>query len=294
MPRPVKTVGVVGAGTIGIGVARALAQTGHEVILIDLSDNILRTALARMDRDLRLDAFSDPALRSTRPEDILGHIACSTDLARLRNVDYLIENVTENLEIKLVLYPHLDAICPPDCIFAANTSAVEIARLAGVTSRPDRVIGLHFMNPVSQKPCVELIRPGTASDATLERTQALLSQMGKSGITVADRPGFVSNRMLMPFINEAVALVHEGVASPRDVDRIFETCMSHKMGPLATADLIGLDTVLKTLEELLRHYNDPKYSAHPLLREMVVAGKCGRKSGHGFFEYPSLDMKNDW
>ncbi len=280
---------MVGAGTIGSGVARALAQTGHDVVLVDVSRDILDKALAGMDRGLRLDAFSDAALRKLRPEDIMARVSVSTTLEPLAGVDYLIENVTEDLAAKLALYPRLDAACAAHCVFAANTSSLQISRLAGATSRADRVLGLHFMNPVPRKRQVELIRPDRASEETLARSRRLLEQMGKSAIMVADRAGFVSNRLLMPFINQAVALVHEGVASARDVDRIFEECMAHGLGPLATADLIGLDTVLNTLEQLQRDYDDPRYSPHPLLRDMVASGRVGRKCGQGFFQYPSPD-----
>lgn len=286
MTGQLKKIGVVGAGIIGEGVARSLAQTGHRVTLVDLNQAILDRAIRKMDRDLRLEAFSNPDLRSVAPQDILDRITRSTDLEDLRAVDFVIENVTEDIETKFSLYPRLDAICPPDKVFAANTSAIQIERLARTTRRFDRVIGLHFMNPVPRKSSVEMILPQTVSQETAETAQTLLAQMGKRAIVVGDSPGFVSNRLLMPFVNDAIALVHDGIASCDDIDQIFVSCMSHAMGPLATADLIGLDTILLTLEGLDRDCNDRRYAPHPLLREMVAQGKLGRKSGQGFFDYP--------
>jgi 3-hydroxybutyryl-CoA dehydrogenase len=201
-------------------------------------------------------------------------------------VEFVVENVVEKWDVKRQLYPQLDAICPPACIFAANTSAISITKLGGATRRPDRVLGMHFMNPVPMKTTVEVIRGHHTSAETLARGKAFLAQMGKEGIVVNDLPGFVSNRVLMLTVNEAIFVVQDQVASPADVDKIFKQCFGHKMGPLETGDLIGLDTILYSLDELYAAYRDPKFRPCPLLQKMVDAGLHGRKSGKGFYTYP--------
>jgi 3-hydroxybutyryl-CoA dehydrogenase len=197
----------------------------------------------------------------------------------------VIENVTENLAVKLAVYRELDAICSAECVFAANTSAIAITTIAAATRRPERVVGVHFMNPVPRIAMVEVVRGERTSEATLTRVRELLAALGKECIVVRDAPGFVINRVLMPAINEAISLVHEGTASAADVDRLFQSCLGHPMGPLRTADLIGLDTVLRTLEVLEIDRGGSKYAASPLLREMVQKGLLGRKTGRGFFLY---------
>lgn len=279
------SVGVVGAGVMGVGVAQNLAQTGHRVVLIDISDELLQHARGEIANRLRFAAMFDPALRGADHTAILERVSPTTDREQLRDADFVIENTTESWPIKQALYPELDRICRPDCVIAANTSAISITRLASATRRPDRVIGIHFMNPVPQKPVVEVIRGWHSSDATLQAARDLLQQMGKKAIVVKDMPGFVSNRVLMLTINEAIFVVQDDVASPADVDEIFVRCFAHKMGPLATADLIGLDTVLRSLEVLYESYNDSKYRPCPLLKQMVDAGLYGHKSGRGFFDY---------
>ncbi len=197
----------------------------------------------------------------------------------------MIENGTESWNVKQAIYARLELVCREDCIIAANTSAISISRLASTTRRPDRVIGMHFMNPVAQKPVVEVITGSNTSEVTVQAAKDFLQQMNKQAIFVKDMPGFVSNRVLMLAINEAILIVQDDVASPADVDEIFVKCVAHKMGPLATADLIGLDTVLLSLEVLQESYNDNKYRPCRLLRQMVDAGLHGRKSGRGFFDY---------
>jgi 3-hydroxybutyryl-CoA dehydrogenase len=217
-------------------------------------------------------------------------ITYATDVGQLRAVDFLVENVVEKWHVKQPVYQRLDAICPVHCVFAANTSAIPITRIAAATARPGQVLGMHFMNPVPQKDTVEVIRGFHTSEQTLGVALQLLQRMGKQGIVVNDAPGFVSNRVLMLTINEAVNLVQEGVASASDVDRLFESCFGHRMGPLATADLIGLDTILYSIEVLHDAFGDSKYRPSTLLRRMVDAGLHGRKSGRGFFDYaPSGD-----
>jgi 3-hydroxybutyryl-CoA dehydrogenase len=278
-------IGVVGAGVMGVGVAQNLAQTGHRVVLVDVAGEILDRARAEIVKSLRLAAMFNPALREANHSAILEQIELTTDHEKLNNVDLVVENSTESWAVKQAIYPQLDRICRDGCIFAANTSAISIARLAGTTRRADRVIGMHFMNPVPQKPVVEVIRSAQTSEATVQAAKDFLQQMGKRAIIVKDMPGFVSNRVLMLTINEAISVVKDDVARPADVDEIFVKCFAHKMGPLATADLIGLDTILRSLEVLYDSYNDSKYRPCPLLIQMVEAGLLGRKSGRGFFDY---------
>jgi 3-hydroxybutyryl-CoA dehydrogenase len=279
----ISTVGVVGAGVIGNGVAHALAQTGHQVILLDVSEEVLERAKAKLADNLRLYGMFS-AERSPKSE-ILSRIIFSTEYERLNGVSFVIENTTEKWSVKEPVYRNLDAICPKDAVFAVNTSAIPITRLAGLTRRPAQVIGMHFMNPVPLKPMVEIVRGIHTSEETVSRARDLLKQMGKNGIVVNDSPGFVTNRVMMLMINEAIFLLHEQVSSAAEIDLLFTQCFGHKMGPLETADLIGLDTVLLSLEVLYENFNDSKYRPCPLLRKMVDAGLHGCKSGKGFFTH---------
>jgi len=279
------TVGVVGAGVMGVGVAQNLAQTGHRVLLLDLSDEVLGHARAEIEKGLRFHAMFSKQKGGPPPAEVMERITFTTTYDGFAQADFVVENVTEKWEAKSPVYPVLDAVCPPRACFAANTSAYSITRIGALTQRADRVLGIHFMNPVPLKPTVEVIRAFHTSQATVDTALALLQAMGKEGIVVNDMPGFVSNRVLMLTINEAVWLVQDQVATPADVDRIFVTCFGHRMGPLATADLIGLDTILYSVEVLYESYADSKYRPCPLLKKMVDAGLHGRKSGRGFFEY---------
>ena len=281
----IQTVGVVGAGVMGRGVAQALAQTGHQVILLDISDEILESAKKEIKGNIRVyNLFADKKL-SISTAQILSNITFSTDYELLANADFVVENATEKWEIKKPIYHKLDAICPAETVLAVNTSAIPITRLAGLTKRPSKVLGMHFMNPVPLKPTVEVIRAYHTSEETLAQAYQLLAQMGKKGITVNDSSGFVTNRVMMLTVNEAIFLLQEQVATASEIDRLFEQCFGHKMGPLATADLIGLDTVLLSIEVLYENFNDSKYRTCPLLRKMVDAGLYGRKSGQGFYTY---------
>jgi len=281
----VNRIGVVGAGTMGTGVTQLFAENGHEVVLVDMADHILETALADISRNIRFASLVRPGTPERPPEEVTGRILFTTDLKQLRHVDYLIENVTERWDIKRPLYDELDTLCPPEVPFGVNTSAIPITRVAATTSRADRVIGTHFMNPAHLKPTVEVIRGHHTSDETLARTRALLDGTGRRHVVVTDSSGFVTNRVLMLALNEAIFLLHEGVSSAPDIDRLFKECCGHAMGPLETADLIGLDTVLLSLEVLYDNFNDPKYRPCPLLRRLVDAGLHGRKTGQGFHSY---------
>ena len=279
-------VGVVGAGVMGVGVAQNLAEMGHQVVLLDLTDEQLDKAHAAIRQNLRMRGFFTKSKEpKEQSEAVLRRINFTTDYDQFSRTDFVIENVVEKWEVKAEVYPRLDAICPPHCVFAANTSAISITRIASATKRPDRVLGMHFMNPVPLKSMVEVIKGYHTSDETLGRAQALLEAIWKEGIVVNDMPGFVSNRVLMLTINEAIFVVQDQVTTAENVDLIFKSCFGHKMGPLETGDLIGLDTILLSLEVLYEAYNDSKYRPCPLLKKMVSAGLFGRKSGRGFFNY---------
>jgi 3-hydroxybutyryl-CoA dehydrogenase len=281
----IKHVGVIGAGVMGVGVAQNLAQTRHQVILVDVSDQILQQARAELQKNLRFARMFNKSPDQEGISETLARIVFTTDYHLLGEADFVVENVVEKLDVKSQVYPQLDAICPSHCIFAANTSCISITHLGALTKRPDRVLGIHFMNPVPLKPTVEVIRGYHTSAETIETATALLAAMGKDGIVVNDSPGFVSNRVLMLTINEAIFLVHEQVAQPQEIDLLFKKCFGHTMGPLETADLIGLDTILNSIEVLYQSFNDSKYRPCPLLKKMVDAGLHGRKSGQGFYTY---------
>lgn len=283
---PPDRIGVVGAGIMGSGIAQDLAAHGFEVDLVD-SDRARLERIEAVIRDglrtQRLFARGGPPPPAA--DEVVARIHLHHEVAGVAGCDFVIENVTERWEVKREVYRQLDRLCPPSSVFGANTSAISITRLGAVTGRPDRVVGMHFMNPAPLKPVVELVRGHHTSEPTLARARALLAALGKEGIQVEDMPGFVSNRVLMLTINEAIFLVQDRVAAPEDVDRIFKTCFGHKMGPLETGDLIGLDTILLSLEVLYESFNDTKFRPSPLLRKMVDAGLLGRKSGTGFYRY---------
>lgn len=280
----IQVVGVIGAGVMGVGVSQALAQTKHNVILVDISEEILEHAKQEIKNNLRFSLMLNKN-RVESQDTILERIKFTTDYQYLSTAEFVIENTTEKWNIKKNVYATLDKICPPQTVFAANTSAISITRIASVTQRASQIIGMHFMNPVQMKPVVETIRGYHTSEGTIIIAKQLLSQMDKEAILVNDSPGFVSNRVLMLTINEATYLMQEQVSSAEDIDKIFKTCFGHKMGPLETADLIGLDTILLSIEVLYESFNDSKYRPSPLLKKMVNAGLYGRKSGQGFYSY---------
>ncbi|MEU4226853.1 3-hydroxyacyl-CoA dehydrogenase NAD-binding domain-containing protein [Nonomuraea sp. NPDC026600] len=276
-------IGVVGAGVMGVGVAQNLAQTGHDVVLVDKDEQILQQARAIIERNSRMSRLmGGPALDA---DAILARITTAVGAGALAKAEIVIENVTENWDVKREVYEALDAACGPDTVFVVNTSAIPITKVGAVTGRPGKVIGVHFMNPVPAKPAVELIPGFHTTPDTIERTRNLLTAMGKRAVDVKDSCGFISNRVLMLTVNEAAYLVHEGVATAESVDEVFRSCFGHPMGPLETADLIGVDTILYSVEVLYEHYADSKYRPCPLLKQMTDAGLHGRKSGRGFFTY---------
>ncbi|MEO7021097.1 MAG: 3-hydroxyacyl-CoA dehydrogenase NAD-binding domain-containing protein [Ktedonobacteraceae bacterium] len=281
----IRTVGVIGSGVMGVGVAQNLAQTGYNVILVDISAAILERAREEITRNIRLQRMLAKKSEQESSETILKRITFTQEYGLFADVDFVIENATEKWEIKKEIYKQIDSICRPEIIFAVNTSAISITRVGSVTTRPKQVIGTHFMNPVPMKNTVEVIRGYHTSTETIATTKALLASMGKEGIVVNDMPGFVSNRVLMLTVNEAVYLVQDQVATAEEVDHIFKSCFGHPMGPLETADLIGLDTILYSVDVLYESYNDSKYRPCPLLKKMVDAGLYGRKSGQGFYTY---------
>jgi 3-hydroxybutyryl-CoA dehydrogenase len=269
---------------MGVGVAHSLAQNGRDVVMVDLNEEILGRAEAQIRQDVRFQGMFNREARAN-PDEIMSRIRLTRDADELAASDFVVENVTENWEIKRPVYSRLDAICRPEVVFGVNTSCIPITKVGAATKRAAQVIGIHFMNPVPLKTTVEVIRGYHTSEETIETTRHFLSDMGKECIVVNDQAGFVSNRVLMLTINEAICVVHEQVATAEEVDQIFKRCIEHKMGPLETGDLIGLDTILFSLEVLYESYNDPKFRPCPLLRKMVDAGLCGRKSGQGFFSY---------
>ncbi len=276
-------VGVVGAGVMGSGVAQNLAFSGHQVVLVDNDPGAVERALGTIATNCRMSRLlGGPAMDA---DEVLSRIESGTALNQLSKVDIVIENITEDWELKRALYTELDPLVQPEAVFVANTSAIPITRLASLTGRPRQFVGVHFMNPVPHKPAVELIPGHHTSAESLDRVKALLESMGKKAIPVNDACGFVSNRVLMLTVNEAAFLVYEGVAGAETVDEVFRSCFGHPMGPLETADLIGVDTILYSIEVLHEHFADSKYRPCPLLKEMTAAGLHGRKSGEGFYKY---------
>jgi len=281
-----QTVGVIGAGVMGSGVAQNLAQSGFRVVLVDRAEQALEGAKTAIRNAVRFQAFgAKDKSKLEAPETVLERITFTTDYAPLKDAFYVIENVSEKWEAKSDVYARLEQVCPPETVYAVDTSCFSITRVGALTQRPAKVIGIHFMNPVPMKPPVEVIRGFHTSEETIAVTNALLAQMGKEGILVNDMPGFVSNRILMLTVNEAVFTVQDQVATAQQVDDIFKKCFGHKMGPLETADMIGLDTILYSIEVLHESYNDSKFRPCPLLKKMVDAGLLGRKSGQGFYKY---------
>jgi len=280
----IKAVGVLGAGTMGNGIAHVFARSGYRVILRDVEQRVLdrglETIARNLDREVKKEKIT-PADKTAA----LARIEPVTDASKLATADFAIEAVPEQLDLKLRVLKEVDAVLRPGVILASNTSSISITQLAAQISRPERFIGMHFMNPVPMMALVEVIRGLATSDETFQTTTTLCEKLDKKPVAVNDAPGFVSNRVLMPLINEAAFCVMEGVATPEAVDAVMKTGMNHPMGPLELADFIGLDVCVDILEVLFKGFGDPKYRACPLLRKYVAAGWLGRKSGRGFYQY---------
>jgi 3-hydroxybutyryl-CoA dehydrogenase len=280
----VRRVAVVGGGTMGNGIAQVFATSGFGVRLVDAKPDLVERALATIGKNLDRVAKKQNWPPGQAPA-ILERVSGGVELAAARDCDLVIEAVSEDFALKRRIFEALDGLAPPNAILATNTSSISITEIAAVTQRVDRVIGMHFMNPVPLLPLVEIIRGLATSDATCELTVDLSRRLGKTPVEVNDFPGFVSNRILMPMINEAAFALMEGVATRDAIDAVMKLGMNHPMGPLALADLIGLDTCLSIMEVLQQGFGDSKYRPCPLLRKMVKAGWLGRKSGRGFYEY---------
>jgi 3-hydroxybutyryl-CoA dehydrogenase len=278
------TVGIVGAGTMGSGIAEVFAQSGYDVVIVDTTEEFLDRGLNRITSDLDKLVTRERLTEQNRDE-VLSRIEGSTDFDRLENAEMVIEAVPENRDLKMSIFKQLSEIVDPETILASNTSSLSITELAHFATNPERVIGMHFFNPVPKLDLVEIVPGRSTSDDTVAITVATAMQVGKTPIVVSDSPGFVVNRLMIPMINEAVFALNEGVASAEDIDAVMRLGASHPMGPLALADLIGLDTVLSIMEALHHAFGDDKYRPAPLLRQMVSGGQLGRKSGQGFYAY---------
>ena len=279
-----EVIGVVGAGTMGNGIAQVAARAGYSVIMRDVRDDLLQRGLAAIDKSLQRDVDKE-RLSGEEKQGTLGRIQTTTKLEDFTSASFVIEAVNEDLAVKTEVFKLLDKITVPHAILASNTSSISIPKLGAITGRPDKVIGMHFMNPVPVMKLIEVIRGMATSDETYERVLMLSEKLGKTALDCQDSPGFVSNRVLMPMINEAIFTLFEGVATRESIDGIMKLGMNHPMGPLTLADFIGLDVCLAIMNVLYEGLGDPKYRACPLLKRYVDAGWLGRKSGRGFYEY---------
>jgi len=281
----IKHVAVIGAGTMGNGIAHVFGQHGFDVHLVDISESALEKAIATISKNLGRLLAKEKITESDKSET-LARIQTSTDMAAvLKNTDLVVEAATENVELKLNIFADMDKYAPEHAILATNTSSISITKIASITKRPDKVIGMHFMNPVSIMKLVEVIRGYSTSDETTRLTMQLSEKLSKVPVEVNDYPGFIANRILMPMINEAIYSLYESVAGVSEIDTVMKLGMAHPMGPLQLADFIGLDVCLSILRVLQDGFGNPKYAPCPLLVNMVQSGKMGRKSGEGFYTY---------
>ena len=279
-----ETIGVIGAGTMGNGIAQTAANAGFSVIMCDVTNEFVERGLANISKSL--DRFvKKETMTEEQKSDVLGRIYTTTQLEELKDCTLIVEAATENFDIKKTIFQRLDSFCGPETILSSNTSSISITKIAATTSRPEKVIGMHFFNPVPLMKLVEVIRGIATSDETYLKVKEFSERLGKVPVECNDYPGFVSNRVLMPMINEAVFALHEGVATKESIDEIMKLGMNHPMGPLTLADFIGLDVCLAILNVLHDGIGDPKYRPSPLLKQYVDAGWLGRKSGRGFYDY---------
>jgi 3-hydroxybutyryl-CoA dehydrogenase len=281
-----ETIGIVGAGTMGNGIAQTAARAGYDVVMCDVKQEFVDRGVAAVSKSL--DRFvKKEEITEEEKNNILGRIKAVTDMEDLKDCFIVIEAATENFEIKKEIFTKLDRITSADCLLASNTSSISITKIGAVTSKPDKVIGMHFFNPVPLMKLVEVIRGIATTDETYETVKAMSEKLGKTPLDCRDFPGFISNRVLMPMINEAIQCLHEGIATKESIDGIMKLGMNHPMGPLALADFIGLDVCLAIMNVLLEGFGDSKYRPSPLLIQYVDAGWLGRKSGKGFYDYQS-------
>ena len=280
-----KNITVIGAGTMGNGIAHTFAQTGFNVKLVDISEEALKKAISTIDKNLDRMVKKEKISIDDK-NNTLSNISTHTDLQQaVKGCDIVVEAATENIDLKLKIFSQLDEICDLDTILATNTSSISITKIAAATKRPDKVIGMHFMNPVPIMKLVEVIRGYATSDTVTEKVMEMSKSLGKSPVEVNDYPGFVANRILMPMINESIETLFQGVAGVEEIDTVMMLGMAHPMGPLHLADFIGLDVCLSILEVMYDGFGNPKYAPNPLLVNMVKAGKLGVKSGEGFYDY---------
>ena len=280
----ITNVGVIGAGAMGHGIAQVFAQAGYEVKLNDISIEFVHKGIARIEGNLSR-SVEKGRIDEAQKKQILSRITPAADLTDFKDRELVVEAALEKIEVKGDLFRKLDKICPQECLLLSNTSSIPITELAGLVSKSSRAAGMHFFNPVPVMKLVEIVRALQTSDETVAMIQEVSSRLDKTAVVVKDSPGFISNRILCPMINEAIFALEEGIAKKEDIDVVMKLGMSHPMGPLELADFVGLDIVLDVLEVLYSEFQDPKYRASPLLRQMVRAGYLGRKSGRGFYNY---------